>query len=258
MENYPVKRLCGDVSSSLLPLFPDIRDMALLCALEGRMGAVYALGPEPGRAVCACLGGFYYFGGDADLPAAAAFLRTLPAGAHLVSLEKAWQDAFVRALGDQMQAEPRHMLSPDMDALKEAHLLDICRSLPAGFRLERLSGALFDRALALDWARGYVAQYETRAAYEAQGFGFAVTNEGKLCCIAPAFCVCSRGIEVGIATDPAFRRQGLAAAAAARLVLECKARQLIANWDSGNPLSLRLARRLGYRPGQDYTAFCVQ
>jgi predicted GNAT family acetyltransferase len=53
---------------------------------------------------------------------------------------------------------------------------------------------------------------------------------------------------VAIATRPAFRGRGLAAATAARLLRECLERGLTPRWSASNPVSQRLAVRLGYRP----------
>ena len=53
---------------------------------------------------------------------------------------------------------------------------------------------------------------------------------------------------MAIATRPAFRGLGLAAATAARLLRECLDQGLTPRWSASNPVSQRLAVRLGYRP----------
>jgi predicted GNAT family acetyltransferase len=55
-------------------------------------------------------------------------------------------------------------------------------------------------------------------------------------------------VEVAIATRAAFRGRGFAAAASARLLLEAVARRLAPHWNASNPVSQRLAVRLGLRP----------
>lgn len=48
----------------------------------------------------------------------------------------------------------------------------------------------------------------------------------------------------------AFRGRGLAAVAAAALIRECLRLGLEPSWSASNPVSKRLALRLGYRPGR--------
>jgi len=58
----------------------------------------------------------------------------------------------------------------------------------------------------------------------------------------------SRTVEVAIATRPAYRGHGLAAAPAAALLEHCLETGLTPRWSASNPVSQRLAVRLGFRP----------
>jgi predicted GNAT family acetyltransferase len=55
-------------------------------------------------------------------------------------------------------------------------------------------------------------------------------------------------VEVAISTRPAFRGRGLAAATAARFLRQCLTEGLAPRWSASNPVSQRLAVRLGYQP----------
>jgi predicted GNAT family acetyltransferase len=79
------------------------------------------------------------------------------------------------------------------------------------------------------------------------GFG-AVTKEGVLACAATSYTLSSRYLEVAIATRPAFRGRGLAMVVGAALMREALAQHLVPCWSASNPVSKRLAERLGYRP----------
>ena len=82
-----------------------------------------------------------------------------------------------------------------------------------------------------------------------RGLGFgAVTAEGVLACAATSYTLSSRYLEVAIATRPAFRGRGLALAVGAALMAAALARNIIPCWSASNPVSKRLAQRLGYRP----------
>src|SRR4029079_16857836 len=82
-----------------------------------------------------------------------------------------------------------------------------------------------------------------------QGLGIAIVHGDRLACAATSYTRSSHYLEIAIATRPAFRGRGLAAVAAAALMRECLRRGLVPCWSASNPVSKRLALRLGYRPG---------
>ena len=81
------------------------------------------------------------------------------------------------------------------------------------------------------------------------GVGFGAVVAGRLACAATSYTASSRHVEIAIATRPAHRGQGLAAAVSAALVVHCLENGLVPCWSASNPVSQRLAQRLGYRPG---------
>ena len=91
--------------------------------------------------------------------------------------------------------------------------------------------------------------FSTARDFVEHGLGFgAVTADGVLACAATSYTLSSRYLEVAIATRPAFRARGLAMAVGAALMRAALTRGLIPCWSASNPVSKRLAGRLGYRP----------
>jgi GNAT superfamily N-acetyltransferase len=84
--------------------------------------------------------------------------------------------------------------------------------------------------------------------FVAHGLGFGAVLDGRLACAATSYTMSSRRSEVAIATRPEFRGRGLAAAAAAALMGHCLDHGLVPCWSASNPVSQRLAVRLGYQP----------
>ena len=66
------------------------------------------------------------------------------------------------------------------------------------------------------------------------------------------------GIEVEIDTRPDCRRQGLATAAGAGLILACLDRGWYPSWDAQNKESLGLAEKLGYHFSHEYLVYLVE
>ena len=63
------------------------------------------------------------------------------------------------------------------------------------------------------------------------------------------------GGEVEVDTAPEVRRQGLASACAARLVLTCLEQGLYPSWDAHTRVSLALAEKLGYHSAGEYRTY---
>jgi predicted GNAT family acetyltransferase len=79
------------------------------------------------------------------------------------------------------------------------------------------------------------------------GLGFGVVDGDRLACAATSYAVSASFVEVAIATRPAYRGRGLAAAAAAALMGHCLDVGLTPRWSASNPVSQRLAVRLGFQ-----------
>jgi hypothetical protein len=139
------------------------------------------------------------------------------------------------------------MLDNDASGFDDANLARFVAALPAGFALrpfdeqlaQQLDGELEPHGLQV---------FATPAALVRQGLGIAVLAGDRLASAATSYTRSSRLVEVAIATRPAFCGHGLAAVAAAALMLECRRRGLVPCWSASNPVSQRLALRLGYRP----------
>ena len=85
-------------------------------------------------------------------------------------------------------------------------------------------------------------------AFAAAGIGFAAVTQGRVACAATSYAACPGHLEVAIATRAAYRGRGLAMTVSARLLLHCLEAGIRPHWNASNPVSQRLALRLGYRP----------
>ncbi len=90
--------------------------------------------------------------------------------------------------------------------------------------------------------------FSSAAALVEAGLGFGIMAGDRLASAATSYTRSSHYLEVAIATRVAFRGRGLAAIAAAALLCECLRHGLEPCWSASNPVSKRLAARLGYRP----------
>ena len=94
--------------------------------------------------------------------------------------------------------------------------------------------------------------FPTALDFVEHGLGFgAVTASGVIASAATSYTLSSRYLEVAIATRAAYRGRGLAMVVGAALMAAALARNLVPAWSASNPVSKRLAERLGYRPADE-------
>lgn len=115
---------------------------------------------------------------------------------------------------------------------------------PDGWRTRRATEADFG------WAGAVVPSgfWPDAASFLAHGGGTVVERDGRTGAMAFASYRTGDDLELGIETDPAFRRRGLAAAAAAAMLADVLAAGLTPVWScrEDNVGSSRLAERLGF------------
>lgn len=214
--------------------------------LEGRVGRVESEG-DPPRVARLTVGCYAFLGGDPSLPEARRLVETAAAPRELVyGKDAAWRRLILDVHGARVSDRPMRTFDPSRLSVLELHRME--HALPAGFELRGIDANLatqLDREL-----EPHALQvYPTADAFAARGIGYGVVKDGRLACAATSYTTSSRGVEVAIATRLEFRGLGLAAAASARLMRHCLESGLVPHWSASNPVSQRLAARLGYGPG---------
>ncbi len=128
-------------------------------------------------------------------------------------------------------------------------MLDWRARLPADGRIVPIDGALAQR-LDRDYYPVPFVRYDwgSYAAYEAHGFGFALLIGEAVASTITAVCVSQRHALISVATEPDFRRRGLATLVSARFIEHGLERGLLPVWDCDdfNLGSVATARRLGF------------
>ena len=140
------------------------------------------------------------------------------------------------------------MRSFDPSPLAMARLEALSRLPDTRFQLARLDVPLAEQ-LDHELEPHALQVYPNAPAFAAAGVGFGAVAQGRLVCAATSYTATPGHVEVAIATRPAFRGQGLALAVAARLLCHCLEQGSRPHWNASNPVSQRLAVRLGFGPG---------
>lgn len=147
---------------------------------------------------------------------------------------------------------------------KEPHIFDLeklelaAASLPKPYTLSLIDKRLYHLCKAEPWSADLVSQFPDYETYHALGLGVVACKGDRIVSGASSYSRYRDGIEIEIDTKEEYRRQGLAYACGAKLILECLKRNLYPSWDAHNKASVALAEKLGYHYSHAYTAVEVR
>lgn len=237
-------------------LFINWPEMLITSCLQGVMGDIYADQAECPRSAMARLGDFCFLAGEPD-PELVCFK---PAEwkknfTIMVPQHEGWWHLIRECYGEKAKQVTRYAFLKEKDVFDRKRLMEAADSLPPGYQMQLIDEALYERCLAEEWSRDLVAQYPEYQMYARVGLGVAVLKGEELAAGASSYASFRNGIEIEIDTKKEYRRQGLAFACGARLILECLDRGWYPSWDAQNLWSVGLAKKLGYHYDHAYTAF---
>lgn len=244
-------------AEKLAPLVKGWEETLIWSVLQGCMGQAWAdrlADPTAGQLV---VGDFCFLAGRPDPE----LVRHWPEGRRfllVVPQTEDWSPLVEEAYGSSARRKLRYAFHKEPDAFDRPRLERLAAALPDGCELCPIQGPWYERAMTEDWSKDLCGQFEDGADYARRGIGVCAVCRGELVAGASSYTVYRGGIEIEIDTKPAFRRQGLARACGARLILDCLDRGLYPSWDAQNPWSAALAEQLGYRFSHTYPVYEIE
>lgn len=243
--------MCLDIRGRVKPMFSGFEDSVLLSFFEGQSGELIT--DESCKSAAVIAGDFVFTAGETTLATQLAERMKNNDDRIFMPCHEGWVSALLSA-DSELETALRFRTCVPKDGFDVSRLEELKNRLDAPFAHCAMNGELYRQALRNDWSRAFVFNFKNEEDYLQRAFGQAVTLRGRLVCAASCYSVYSRGVEVEIAADPEFRRQGLATAAGAAFLLECIRRELIPHWDAGNEISLKIAKKLGYEFKESYVS----
>jgi hypothetical protein len=227
------------------PLFDDHRDFPVLAesVLEGSAGTVIVDDLDSPRCAGLLLDHYAAFAGDVTGPGAVELMSSI---AHLdrgmVIADSDWRELGRSLLGSPTTAE-RH--SFHSSSLSKPRLRALRDAVDDGVEISPVDGDIA-RKMVADVSPDLIGVFGSPGEFVRGGFGYCALIDGKVASGATSALVSSSGVEIQITTATEFRGRGLAAAVSAAMILHCLEAGLEPHWSTSNPVSFRLAERLGY------------
>lgn len=115
------------------------------------------------------------------------------------------------------------------------------------YEIKQIDEEIYKEVLCIDWAADGCCFFKSYEDFSENGLGYVVYNGNRLVCIASSYVAYRDRIGITIGTLDEHRRKGLAAACAARLILDCLDKGIEPEWEAANMASVALSEKLGYR-----------
>lgn len=240
------------------PIFGDWQETLIWSCIQNVMGRIYVTDTVNPKSAMALLGDFCFLAGvPAEAFVDAAFACAGREFLIMVPQNDDWGALIERCCGKRAKKVLRYAFRKEPDVFDEKSLETAVAALPKEYRMKRIDEPVFEECLNGSWCRDLVSCYEDYGMYREYGVGVVIQKDGEIVSGASSYSSYIGGIEIEIDTKEEYRRRGLAYAAGAGLILECKRRGLYPSWDAQNLYSAALAEKLGYHRSHTYTAYEV-
>lgn len=243
-------------TKEIAELFDGWQETMITSCLQGVMGHLYADSEQHPKSVMAMLGDFCFYAGAPNRE----LVAYKPNGCEhdfmiMTALLPEWFDLIESVYRERAKKVSRYAFKKEPDIFDRDKLSALTAAIGADYRLQMMDRELFECCGKQEWSRDLVAQYTDFEQYQRIGLGVVAFKDGQPVAGASSYSSYRGGIEIEIDTKAEYRRQGLASACGAKLILECKKRGLYPSWDAQNLWSVALAKKLGYRFDHEYTAY---
>lgn len=251
-------RVSQDDLKNLEPLFTAWEETLIWSCLQGCMGSAWTDSSQNPKSAQLVIADFCFLAGEVREE----LVRHRPKEHEsdfviMVPQNEAWAKQIEGVYGNYAVKVTRYAIKKEPDVFDLEKLQGIVEAVDKEYEIRLMDKELFEIARENRWSGDLCSQFLDFNDYAGRGLGVAALHKGELVSGASSYTVYHQGIEIEIDTREDYRRKGLALVCGAKLILECRARNLYPSWDAQNKGSVALAEKLGYHFKEEYTAYEV-
>lgn len=151
----------------------------------------------------------------------------------------------------------RYAIKKEGDQFDRIKLNAYVNGLDKQFELRAIDEVLYKELKQDEWGMDLCGIFKDYDDFAKMALGYVVMKGEEIVSGASSYSAYDGGIEVEIDTRKAYRRQGLARACGAKLILACLEKGLYPSWDAANMGSVTLSEQLGYHLNHEYITYSI-
>lgn len=242
--------------STIVSLYEGWEESMIWSCFQRVMGEAYTDNPENPQSVIVYVNCFAFAAGKPNEALVADWYdEKVDSFAIITARDASWHKIFEKIGKEKSRCVERYAIKKEKDIFDIKYLNSLVGQLSKDYELKFIDKELYQQCMKYDWSVDFVQGYQTYEEYRKYGLGIVAIYNGEVVSGASSYSSYAGGIEVEVDTKEEYRRNGLATACAAKLILECLKRNLYPSWDAQNKWSVALAEKLGYHYSHTYIAY---
>lgn len=241
-------------------LCKDKEDVPLLSCLQGIIGRVWAdRKAEPEIALVLVADFCYLIGHVVDNKVEKLLFEVLQncKGKIIIVEDISWVKLLEKYFPNNLNRFIRYSMKKELDTFNKNELINFINSTETNFKIQKIDKSIYNKALQDEFMADCCSYFMDYEEYYEHGIGFAILYNEEIIAAASSYCYCEGEIEVTIGTKPEYRRNGLAAGCASKLILHCLENNIYPRWEAANVESVALAEKLGYHFNKEFQVYRI-
>lgn len=237
-------------------LFSDPRFHMTKSVFQELEGEIYVNDINEISFACVFLKSFCFINGVCSKEMAFNFFNWLPKTARIINPGENWEEQTREFFIDKYECYKRYCMKKISEFSKE-NLLNYINKLDPKYSIKKIDIDMYNKIQEIG-DKSFCTNLGMTYEYDKNGIGFVCLEQKEIVGVATSNIIYRDGIEINIKVNPDKRRQGIAKAISAKLILECINKNIYPSWDAANEKSLALAKQLGYEVDKSYNVYLIR
>lgn len=203
---------------------------------------------------CVLLKSYCFINGEYSEENAQKIYDWLPNRKIIINVGTDWEFFLQRYYNDKYEKYKRYVM--DIPEKFNTRVLDeYIKKIDIKYELKDINEIVYNQIKSQDSFCTNIAMTEN---YQKNGIGICCIENDKIVGVVTSNIYYKDGIEINIKVNPEKRRQGIASAISAKLILKCLELNKKPYWDAANENSVGLATKLGYKKKEAYNVYLIK